>query len=341
MSRLRALFLCPGRGSYRRAQLGSLSQGPSPAVDAFEQIRAAHGRRSIREIDSAERFSPRLHLAGEHASLITAACTWVDRERLNPEKVDIVAVAGNSMGWYTALGVAGALSVEASGRLIDTMGGYQEDNLVGGQIVYPLTDESWRISPIRLAIVQRAVDELPGLYWSIRLGGQAVLGGTVPAMEAALQRLPSEKRGAYTFPLALPLHSAFHTPLLQSTSATAKVALADLPWQRPSLPLVDGTGRSWRPLSADTHAMADWTLGEQVTDTYDFTAMMIAALGEYGPDVVILPGPGEGLGGAVAQVMIEMGWRGIRSREDFMKLQRGPDAPLVSMCRPDQAARVV
>ena len=69
--------------------------------------------------------------------------------------------------------------------------------------------------------------------------------------------------------------------------------------------------------------------------------MMIAALGEYGPDVVILPGPGEGLGGAVAQVMIEMGWRGIRSRDDFMKLQRGPEAPLVSMCRPDQAARVV
>jgi hypothetical protein len=160
-------------------------------------------------------------------------------------------------------------------------------------------------------------------------------------MEAALERLPSEKRGAYTFPLALPLHSAFHTPLLQSTSATAKTELGDLPWQRPTLPLVDGTGRSWRPLSTDTQAMASWTLGAQVTDTYDFTTMMMTALGEYGPDVVILPGPGEGLGGAVAQVMIEMGWRGIRNRDDFMNRQRGSDAPLVSMCRPDQAARVV
>ena len=237
--------------------------------------------------------------------------------------------------------MAGALPVEASGRLIDTMGGYQAGNLVGGQVVVPLTGDDWRPDPTRLRIVQRVVDEVPDLYWSIRLGGQAVLGGSVPALEAALERLPSEKRGAYTYPLALPLHSAFHTPLLQSTSGTALIELADLPWQRPTLPLIDGEGRTWRPLSTDTAAMARWTLGPQVTDTYDFTAMMVAALGEYGPDIVILPGPGEGLGGAVAQVMIQMGWRGMRNRDDFMAMQKGPNAPLVSMCRADQAARVV
>jgi len=341
MSRLRALFLCPGRGSYRRAQLGSLSKGPSSAVDTFERVRAAHGRRSIRELDASERFSPRLHLAGEHASLVTAACTWVDRERLNPDKVELVAVAGNSMGWYTALGVAGALSIESSGRLIDTMGSYQEGRVVGGQIVVPLTGDDWRPDPVRLQQVQRVVDEVPDLFWSIRLGGQAVLGGSTPALDTAMDRLPSEKRGAYTYPLALPLHSAFHTPLLRGTAGTAQNELADLAWQQPQLPMVDGTGRSWRPLTADTRVMAEWTLGAQVTDTYDFTAMLAAALGQYGPDVVILPGPGEGLGGAVAQVMIEMGWRGIRSRDDFMAAQKSSAAPLVSMCREDQAARVV
>ena len=339
MSRLRALFLCPGRGSYRRAQLGSLA-GPSPAVDAMEAVRAARGMPSLRALDGAERFSPSRHLAGEHASLLTAACTWVDYERLDPEKVDVVAVAGNSMGWYTALGVAGALDLPSMALLIDTMGGYQQGHLVGGQLVVPLTGPDWRPDPERAARVQEVVDDTPDLYWSIHLGGQAVLAGTRVALDAALERLPSETRGAVTYPLVLPLHSAFHTPLLHGTAGTARTELAHLPWGAPAVPLVDGTGRSWRPFTAAPTGIAAWTLGDQVTAPFDFTAMVRAALGEYGPDVVVLPGPGEGLGGAVAQVMIEMGWRGLRCRDDFMAVQKSGAGPLISMCRPDQAARV-
>ncbi|HCH63350.1 MAG: hypothetical protein CL927_12880 [Deltaproteobacteria bacterium] len=339
MSRLRALFICPGRGSYRRDQLGSL-QHTSPAVDAMEQVRAQRGMKSLREIDASPRFSSRLHMAGEHASLLTAACSWVDFERLDPEKVEVVAIAGNSMGWYTALGIAGVLDITSCATLIDTMGSYQAGNIIGGQFVYPLTGPDWRPDPKRHALVASVVAEIPDLYWSIRLGGIAVLAGTPMALEAAMERLPSETRGAVTYPLVLPLHSAFHTPLLQGTAGTARTELAHLPWGMPTVPLVDGTGRSWRPLFADPAAIAHWTLGDQVSDVFDFTAMVRAALGEYGPDVVILPGPGEGLGGAVAQVMIEMGWRDMRSRDDFMAQQISGDGPLVSMCRPDQAARV-
>lgn len=340
MSRLRALFLCPGRGSYRRDQLGSL-QHPSPAVDAMEQVRAQRGMPALREIDGASRFSSRKHMAGEHASLLTAACSWVDFERLDPEKVDIVAIAGNSMGWYTALGIAGVLDVTSCATLIDTMGGYQEGRIIGGQFVYPLTGPDWRPDPDRKALVDTVVDETPDLYWSIRLGGIAVLAGTPVAIEAAMERLPKEQRGAVTYPLVLPLHSAFHTPLLRGTAGTARTELSHLPWRAPAVPLIDGTGRSFRPLFADPAAIADWTLGSQVTDVFDFSAMVRAALGEYAPDVVILPGPGEGLGGAVAQVMIDMGWRDIRSRDDFMAAQNAGAGPLVSMCRPDQAARVI
>ena len=339
MSRLRALFLCPGRGSYRRAQLGSI-QGPSLAVEAMEAVRTAHGRTSLREIDASERFSARLHLAGEHASLLTAACSWVDFERLDPTKVDLVAVAGNSMGWYTALGIAGALDVHSMAQLIDTMGGYQTGRVIGAQIVVPLTGPDWRPDPVRRAQVDEAVASIDDLHWSIHLGGQAVLAGTTVAIDAAITRLPSEQRGAVKYPLRLPLHSAFHTPLLEATAATARVDLAHLPFQAPRVPLVDGTGASWRPLYADPEGIRRWTLGAQVSAAFDFTAMVRAALGEYAPDVVILPGPGEGLGGAVAQVMIEMGWRGMRERSDFMALQQSGAGPLISMCRPDQAARV-
>jgi acyl transferase domain-containing protein len=306
----------------------------------MEQVRARHQMPALREIDASERFSSRLHMAGEHASLLTAACSWVDFERIDPEKVDVVAIAGNSMGWYTALGIAGALDVTSCATLIDTMGAYQKGRVIGGQFVYPLTGPDWRPDAARRALVDSVVAAIPDLYWSIRLGGIAVLAGTSAALEAAMERLPKEQRGAVSYPLVLPLHSAFHTPLMQGTAGTARTELAHLPWRAPRIPLVDGNGRSWRPLFADPGGIAHWTLGDQVTDAFDFTTMVRAALGEYGPDVVILPGPGEGLGGAVAQVMIEMGWRDMRHRDDFMAQQKSGDGPLISMCRPDQAARV-
>jgi malonyl CoA-acyl carrier protein transacylase len=294
----------------------------------------------LRELDGADRFSGRKHVAGEHASLLTAACTWVDYERLDPNRVDVVAVTGNSMGWYTALGIAGALDIRSMALLIDTMGRYQQGRIIGAQIVVPLTGDDWRPDPVRVAQVTEVVKHTPDLYWSIHLGGQAVLAGTDVAIESAMECLPREQRGAVTYPLKLPLHSAFHTPLLQGTAGTARTELSWLPFRAPRLPLVDGTGKSWRPLFADPEGIRHWTLGDQVVAPFDFTAMVRAALGEYAPDVVILPGPGEGLGGAVAQVMIEMGWRGMKSRADFMALQQSGHGPLVSMCRPDQAARV-
>lgn len=339
--KLRAVVLCPGRGSYGRAQLGSLANTTtSPALDAFEAVRASHGRPSLRSLDAAPRYSAAKHVAGEHASLLTAACTLTDIERLDPDKVDVVCITGNSMGWYTALGAAGALDLHSCGRLIDTMGGYQAGRVVGGQLVVPLTGDDWRPDPNRLARVDAVVDAVPDLYWSIRLGGQAVLGGSAPALAAAVERLPKETRGAHSYPLKLPLHSAFHTPLLRGTAGTARTDLADLPWRAPTIPLIDGTGRSWRPLHTHTGELSAWTLGAQITDTFDFTAMITAALGEYGPDVVVLPGPGEGLGGAVAQVMVSLGWRGLRDRNDFRDAQRSDTPVLLSLCRPDQAARV-
>lgn len=341
---VRALVLCPGRGSYQRPQLGSLAALASPSVEVLEALRASAGRPGPRKLDAAERFSPRLHIAGEHASVLTAAVSLADLDQLDPAKVDVVAVCGNSMGWYTALGYAGALSLGDAGRLIDTLGWWQgtgEHGVVGGQLVYPIVDPDWRPNAAAAAAVQRAVDSIDGLHWSIRLGGSAVLGGTEQALDAARQQLAPLERGGLEYPLRLPLHSAFHTPLMQATSDRALRELGGLGWRAPRLPLIDGAGRTWRPRWADPHALRDYTLGAQVTQPYDFTAMLRTALGDYGPDSVILPGPGSNLGGAIAQVMIQVGWRGLRDRQDFLEAQASEQPVLLSLRREGQRERVV
>lgn len=333
----RALILCPGRGSYTRNDLGTLSGLESESLEPFDALRAAAGRKTVRELDAASRFSARLHIAGENASILTAGIALADLDQLDEARIRPVAVCGNSMGWYTALGFAGALPLPDCARLVETMGQYQTSNVIGGQIVYPLTDAQWRLVPERLAAVEEAVEAIADLHWSIRLGGQAVLAGTEAALSAATERLPALTVGSYTYPLRLPLHSAFHTPLLAEASRRAHVDLADLDWRAPRLPLIDGSGNVWRPRHADTGALAAYTLGAQVFGTYDFTKMLKTALREYAPDCIILPGPGSSLGGAIAQTLISEGWQGLRGKDDFTARQAA-DPILISLRWPDQRA---
>ena len=335
--RLRALVVCPGRGSYGRDQLGSLPRD-SAIISWLDDYRASLGRSTLTELDSAGRFSPRAHLAGENASLLTFASGAVDLAALDPEKVEVVAVTGNSMGWYTALYAAGALDLAGAARLIETMGAYQTGNVIGGQVLYPLVDEQWRPSPtLRLAV--EAALEQPGVHLSIRLGGTAVLAGDKAAVKGLLASMPPVERAGRTFPIQLPLHSAFHTPLLSSASERALAELPDLALRSPVLPMVAGGGVGFRQWTHPADILR-YTLTTQVTETYDFSAALRTALGDYGPDVVICLGPGDTMGGPVGQVMAEQGWRGIHSFQDFLAAQRSGTPPIIAMARADQRALV-
>jgi acyl transferase domain-containing protein len=330
---MRALLVCPGRGSYSRDTLHSLRATPS--VLAADAMRAGLGRPTPTEMDAADAVQSRLHVAGENASILTAACTLADRDCLR--NIDIIGVIGNSMGWYTALAVAGALPLGDALTLIETMGQYQAGNVIGGQILYPLVDAEWRALPS--PELQAALQEIPALHLSIRLGGQVVLGGTNAALAAAMKALPPRKIGERDAPMLLPLHSAFHTPLMAETAARAQQDLTGLAWKAPAVPMIDGRGVMFPARSASPTELRDYTLGHQVLAPYDFTAGLIVALRELAPDCIVLLGPGGNLGGPVAQALIAEGWRGYRSRSEFVDRQAA-DPFVVAMARPEQRALV-
>lgn len=329
----RVVVVCPGRGSYGREQLHSLR--PSPSVAAADAHRRALGRPTPTEMDGSEAYSSRLHVAGENASILTMAASLSDADHL--ANVTVCAVVGNSMGWYTALAVAGALPQDDALNLVETMAQYQADNVIGGQVLYPLVDEQWRTLPS--PELSAALQEIPDLYWSIRLGGHAVLGGSTSAIAALMKRLPPRKIGERDAPMQLPLHSAFHTPLMAETSTRAFADLSGLSWRAPAIPLVDGRGVVHRPWSADPSEIAAYTLGTQVTEAYDFGRGLRVALCEYAPDAIVLLGPGGNLGSAVAQVLIADGWRGLHARADFLRVQ-AENPFVISMARAEQRALV-
>jgi [acyl-carrier-protein] S-malonyltransferase len=334
---LRALIVCPGRGSYGRAQLGSLPVG-DPVIAALDRLRAALGRPAISALDRAPAYAPELHVAGEHASLLTFGATAVDLAAIDRDKVDVVGVTGNSMGFYTALYAAGALDLDGAARLVETLGHYQAGNVIGGQLMYPLVGDDWRPSPVYAAAVAVALDH-PGVHVSIRLGGTIVLGADADGLAHARRVLPPIDRGGLRYPAQLPLHSAFHTPLMAATAERAQRDLADLPIRPPAVTLIGGDGAVHRPWASPA-ALWAYTLGAQIVEPFDLGRAIATALGELGPDVLVLPGPGDSLGGALAQILIAQRWRGLRDRADFAAMQASDRPIVLAMQRPEQRARV-
>ncbi|MFT4626788.1 MAG: [acyl-carrier-protein] S-malonyltransferase [Myxococcota bacterium] len=346
MSARRTLLVCPGRGSYGRDALGQLagrSSAASAVIAKCDAWRGAAGSPTVSELDAADRFSPRLHVAGEHASLLTFACSLADLADLDRERFEVVGVTGNSMGWYTALAAAGALTLDDAIRLVDTMGAYQERNVIGGQILTPLVDATWAVDPAAEAAIERSIasGRQAGhtIEWSIRLGGFAVLGADVGGAKHLLATLPSDVRGPRTFPVQLPLHSAFHTSLMRGASERAWAELR-LDFRAPDVPLFDGRGHTYAPRWANPGELAEYTLGAQVTETYDFSRAVIAGLHHTGADAIVVLGPGNSLGAPIAQTLVADHWGGVADKAGFSARQ-ADRATLLSFGVPHQRATLV
>ncbi len=328
----RISILCPGRGSYTEKSLGSLPTDHEWVV-AADRVRAEYGLEPLVELDGAKRFEPARHLRPAHVSALIYVRSMLDGARAIAEH-EAVAIAGNSMGWYTALAMGGALSFEDGFRLVQDMALLQEEEGAGGQIIYPVVDDGWQ----RVAAQEQSVRELlasaPGeVFASIHLGGYEVLAGTNAGVARALKELPKVKLGKVTYPFRLAQHGPYHTPLVSEVSRRARINLTEITFARPQTTLVDGRGVRFTPWSADLAALRDYTLGAQVDTTYDFTASVRVALLEFAPDLLVTPGPGNTLGGVCGQILIDAHWRGIRTRADFDRVQAS-DAPiLLSMDR--------
>lgn len=324
MSKKRIVVICPGRGSYTKENLGTLIGRTSmrEELELLDQERAQLNYPTLSELDGAEKFKTSLHTKGEHASPLIYACSKADFLEINDDQYEVVAIAGNSMGWYLTLAFAGVLNELDSFRLIQTMGAMMEKGLIGGQVIYPIIDKTWNIDPEKVKLVDSVIDEInknegAEVFISIHLGGYRVLAGNKEGVKQLLEKLPKLEN----YPFQLVNHGAFHTPLLKDISEKAEHGLYQLQFNKPKIPIIDGEGVIWQPYSTDLKKLYDYTLKTQVLETYNFTKSIEVALKEFAPDHLVLLGPGNSLGGAIGQIMVQNQWKGIKNKEDFSKLQ--------------------
>jgi len=323
----RIVVICPGRGTYTRETSGYLAKYGGSAkeqISYMDDQRKMAGNTTITELDSMS-FRAKIHMSGEHASSLIYACSLADFLSIDQDKYEIVAITGNSMGWYTALALSGALNYENAFSLINTMGSMMKDGIIGGQIIYPIINDNWQVDEVEKKSILSEIEKV-GAHVSIFLGGYLIIGGKQSVLEELLKILPAKDK----YPFQIPFHAAFHTPLLESISQKAFELLPQSYFQKSSFPLIDGRGHIWSPFSTDIEELYNYTLGNQVTHVYDFSTSITVAMKEFCPDKLVLLGPGNSLGGAIGQIFIQNNWQDIDSKKSF-SFRQNNNPYLISM----------
>ncbi len=333
-----ALVVAPGRGTYNATELGYLSRyhaGERELVHEVDDYVRLNEGRAVSDLDAMDTFRGSVHGLGRNASALIYACALSDFAAIAAERFDIVAITGNSMGWYLALAAAGVTrSLHGGIGLVDQMASLMDEHGVGGQLLYPLVDEQWRPVPERTAAVN-ALLASSELFESIRLGGSVVLAGSDRALRHAEAELPAVDG---RFPARLPRHAAFHTPLLAPISDRAEGLLDTAGFQTPDVALIDGRGEIWQP-GSDPAGIRDYTLHHQVQQTYDFTRAITVGVREFAPERIIVLGPGPAMGAPVLQTLMSLEYRGLATRESW-QLRQQRDPLVLAMGIDTQRARV-
>ncbi|MGD9502964.1 MAG: ACP S-malonyltransferase [Methyloceanibacter sp.] len=227
-------FIFPGQGSQAVGMGAELAKAYPSARAVFEEVDAALSQNLSRvmwegpenELVLTENAQPAL------MAVSLAAMRVLNEKGLDlPRKVAFVA--GHSLGEYSALAAAGALSLADTARLLKTRGrAMQEAVPVGeGAMAALLGADLAQAQDLAKAasegeVCQAANDNAPG---------QVVISGAKAAIERVVALGP--KFGARRAVL-LPVSAPFHCALMQPAADAMREALAAVEIRTPAVPLV-------------------------------------------------------------------------------------------------------
>lgn len=227
-------FLFPGQGAQNVGMGRQLAESLPAARHLYEQANDILGYDLAKlcfegpneELDSTVHSQPALFVTSLAAL-----------ESLRHESPDVVLAcemaAGLSLGEYTAMVFAGVMSFEAGLRLVQQRGAAMQDaaDAVPSGMVSILGME--RVQVEALCEQARGDDVLE--IANLLCPGNIVISGTIAACERAAEL--AEAAGAMkAVPLAVA--GAFHTSIMSPAVERLAAALADVPMQKPAIPVV-------------------------------------------------------------------------------------------------------
>lgn len=299
-------FVCPGQGAQNIGMGKALADAYPAAQAVFDEVDAALGEKLSSLIWEGDIETLTLTQNAQPALMATSLAAF---RALEAEGVDISQadfVAGHSLGEYSALAIAGALSIGDTARLLRTRGeAMQKAVPVGVGAMAALLGLDFQAATevaqeaAQGEVCQAANDNDPG---------QVVVSGHKAAVERAVEI--AKEKGAKRA-VILPVSAPFHCALMAPAAEVMTSALAEVTISTPTVPVVANV-RAEAVTDADTIRQL---LIEQVTGSVRWRKS-VEWMGANGVNEMWEIGAGKALSGMVRRINRDIACKAIGTPED-------------------------
>ncbi len=228
-------FTFPGQGSQHVGMGGELAKSYATAARVFDEVDEALGQKLSRIMwegpEEALTLTENAQPALMAVSLAAMRVLEADKGVSLSDKVSFIA--GHSLGEYSALAAAGAISLSDTARLLKTRGEAMQAAVPVGEGAMAALLGADLPDARKLAeaaaqgeVCQAANDNAPG---------QVVISGARSAVERAVELAP--EYGARRAVL-LPVSAPFHCALMQPAADAMAEALGKVEVKQPAVPLI-------------------------------------------------------------------------------------------------------
>lgn len=250
-------FTFPGQGSQSVGMGKSLFDTVPAARAVFDEVDEALGERLSAVIFEGPEETLRLTANAQPALMAVSLATLRALEAEGVSVTDAAMVAGHSLGEYSALAAAGALSITDAARLLRLRGEAMQRAVPEGEgamaallgLDLEAAEAVARAAAAEGGVCDVANDNAPG---------QVVVSGARAAVERAVELAKAEgAKRAVLLPVSAPFHCALMAPAADAMAA----ALAEAAIAAPKVPLMANVSAS---LLTDPDAIRE-SLVAQVT----------------------------------------------------------------------------
>jgi len=286
-------FVFPGQGSQFIGMGKSLADAETAAKLVFQEIDDALSQNLSKIIWEGEEDELRLTENAQPALMAVSMAVIRTLEAGGVKVAESAShVAGHSLGEYSALAAAGAVSIADAARLLKRRGQAMQRAVPVGEgamaAILGLNFDDLT------AIVEEAAQGEVVVSANDNADGQVVISGHKAAVERAIDiaKANGAKRG-----VLLPVSAPFHCPLMQPAADEMKEALAEIRFNQLSVPVIANVLAA--PVS-EPDGIAN-LLVRQVTGVVRWRET-IGCMASLGIDQVVEIGAGKVLSGLVRRI---------------------------------------
>jgi [acyl-carrier-protein] S-malonyltransferase len=301
-------FVFPGQGSQKVGMLADIASAYPIVQETFAEASSALDydmwqliqQGPQEELNLTEKTQPLLLTAS-----VALWRVWQQRAGALPS-----LLAGHSLGEFSALVCAGVIDFADAVRLVRARGQFMQAAVPVGEgamaAVLGLDDD-------QMVQICRAASAFGGVVEAVNFNapGQVVIAGTVAAVDKAIElcKAAGSKRA-----LPLPVSAPFHTSLMRPAGDKLRVAMQDLQFNAPVIPVVHNVNA--QPEN-DPQKIKN-ILFEQIFSPVNWVGC-VQYLAAQGVKTTIECGPGKVLGGLIKRIDKAMSCLGIEESAEMEK----------------------